>query len=129
MAAAPSASRRASAPAASPNAARQQRAQAQARQRRSGRARLATERTFADLAARAGLSADSYAIGEAIDGAICLIQTDQGFEVFHAVAGDRQELQSFPTEQAAFFYLFGVLAADAVRTGSLARATASLAAN
>jgi hypothetical protein len=112
----------------SPTAARLKRALAQAMPRRSGRTRLATERIFADLAARAGIPAESYALGEVIEGALCVVQTEHGFEVFHAAASSRQELQTFPTEEAACFYLFGVLAAEAVRNGSLTRATAGLGA-
>jgi hypothetical protein len=33
--------------------------------------------------------------------------------------GARHEARSFPDEEAAYFYLFGVLAAEAVRTGVL----------
>jgi hypothetical protein len=83
---------------------------------------MATERLFADLAATAGIPADSYSVGESVDGALCLVQTKDGFEVFHSAAGARHELQVFATEEAACFYLFGVLAAEAVRNGSLARA-------
>jgi hypothetical protein len=93
---------------------------APARQRRSARRRMATERLFADLAALAGIPAESYAVGEVVDGALCLVQTEQGFEVFHSAAGARHELQVFATEESACFYLFGVLAAEAVRNGSLA---------
>jgi hypothetical protein len=93
----------------------------QARQRRSARSRLATERLFADLATLAGVPADSYAVGEVVQGALCLVQTEQGFEVFHSAGASRQELQVFATEESACFYLFGVLAAEAVRNGSLAR--------
>lgn len=98
------------------------------RRARPGRARLAAEPVFAELAALAGLPAGSYAIGEAIDGAMCLVETGQGFEVFNSVLGGRQELQTFDNEEAACFYLFGVLAAEAVRNGSLARAPAGLGA-
>jgi hypothetical protein len=97
-------------------------------QARQGRARLATDPVFAELAALAGLPAGSYVIGEAVDGAMCLVETEQGFEVFNSVLGDRHELQTFVTEEAACFYLFGVLAAEAVRNGSLARAPAGLGA-
>jgi hypothetical protein len=90
------------------------------RQRRAARRRMATERLFADLAALAGIPVESYAVGEIIDGALCLVQTEQGFEVFHSAAGARHELQVFATEESACFYLFGVLAAEAVRNGSLA---------
>jgi hypothetical protein len=92
-----------------------------ARQRRSSQRRMATERLFGDLAALAGIPADSYAVGEAVDGAMCLVQTEHGFEVFHAAAGARHERQVFASEESACFYLFGVLAAEAVRNGSLVR--------
>jgi hypothetical protein len=94
---------------------------APSRQRRAARRRMATERLFADLASQAGIPADSYAVGEEVEGAMCLIQTDSGFEVFHSADGARHELQAFATEESACFYLFGVLAAEAVRTGSLGR--------
>jgi hypothetical protein len=96
-------------------------APAPARRSRAARRRMATERLFADLAALAAIPADSYAVGEAVDGALCLVQTEHGFEVFHSAGGARHELQVFATEEAACFYLFGVLAAEAVRSGSLAR--------
>ena len=105
-----SASRRPVAPAARPDV-----------QPRAARPRLATERLFADLAGLAGIPAASYSVGEEVDGALCLIQTASGFSVFHAAAGARHEVQVFATEEAACFYLFGVLAAEAVRTGALAR--------
>ena len=95
---------------------------APARLRRAARRRMATERLFADLAAAAGIPADSYSVGESVDGALCLVQAGDGFEVFHSAAGARHELQVFATEEAACFYLFGVLAAEAVQNGSLARA-------
>ncbi len=104
----------------------QPRPSTQPRQRRSARSRLATERLFADLAALAGIPADSYAVGEVVDGAMCLVQTAQGFEVFHSAGGGRQELQVFATEESACFYLFGILTAEAVRNGSLARVPAGL---
>ena len=97
-----------------------QQSAAPTRQRRAARRRMATERLFADLAALAGIPVESYAVGEIIDGALCLVQTEQGFEVFHSAAGARHELQVFATEESACFYLFGVLAAEAVRNGSLA---------
>jgi hypothetical protein len=87
--------------------------------RHTARRRLATERLFAELANLAAIPADSYAVGEEVDGALCLLQTDQGFEVFHSANGNRHELQLFSTEESACFYLFGVLAAEAVRTGAL----------
>lgn len=91
------------------------------RQHRAARRRVDTERLFADLASLAGIRADSYAVGEEVDGAMCLLGTEEGFEVFLAAGGGRHELQTFATEEAACFYLFGVLAAEQVRTGALAR--------
>jgi hypothetical protein len=89
------------------------------RPRRSARHRLATERLFAELAGLAAIPVDSYAVGEEVEGALCLLRTDQGFEVFHSADGNRHEQQFFATEESACFYLFGVLAAEAVRNGSL----------
>ena len=89
------------------------------RPRRSARRRLATERLFAELASLAAIPVDSYAVGEEVEGALCLLQTDRGFEVFHSADGNRHELQFFTSEESACFYLFGVLAAEAVRNGSL----------
>jgi hypothetical protein len=83
------------------------------------RQRLATEHLFAELARQAGIPASSYAFGEEADGAFCLLQTPAGFEVFHAVDGAHHEVQVFTTEESACFYLFGMLAAEAVRTGRL----------
>ena len=97
-----------------------------ARPRRSARRRLATERLFAELAGLASIPAHSYAVGEEVDGAMCLLQTEDGFEVFHSANGNRHELQYFSSEEAACFYLFGVLAAEAVRNGSLLPAAAQL---
>jgi hypothetical protein len=51
---------------------------------------------------------------------MCLIQTPEGFEVFNAAGGSRHEVRIFDDEESAYFYLFGVLAAEAVRTGRLA---------
>jgi hypothetical protein len=89
--------------------------------RRAARRRMATEALFADLASLAGIPAESYSVGADVDGALCLLETEHGFEVFLSAAGSRHELQFFATEEAACFYLFGVLAAEAVRTGELAR--------
>ena len=51
---------------------------------------------------------------------MCLVSTDDGFEVFNSLAGARHEIRVFQDEESAYFYLFGVLAAEAVRTGVLA---------
>ena len=90
------------------------------RRRRSGQPRLATQRIFSELAGLAAIPPSAYAVGEEIDGAMCLIQTADGFEVFNAAAGSRHEVRLFDDEESAYFYLFGVLAAEAVRTGRLA---------
>jgi len=94
---------------------------APSRQRRAARQRMATEALFADLASLAGIPAELYSVGAEVDGALCLVASERGFEVFLCADGARHELQSFSTEEAACFYLFGVLAAEAVRTGTLAR--------
>jgi len=95
-------------------------AQPPQRRRRAAKRRLPTQRIFSDLAAQAAIPANAYAIGEDIDGAMCLIRTDEGFEVFNSLAGARHEVRVFQNEESAYFYLFGVLVAEAVRTGMLA---------
>jgi hypothetical protein len=88
--------------------------------RRSALRRQATQQIFSELASLAAIPPSAYALGEEIDGAMCLIQTADGFEVFNAAAGARHEVRIFDDEESAYFYLFGVLAAEAVRTGRLA---------
>jgi hypothetical protein len=95
-------------------------AQPSPRRRRSALRRLATQRIFSELAGLAAIPPSAYAVGEEVDGAMCLIQTADGFEVFNAAAGSRHEVRLFDDEESAYFYLFGVLAAEAVRTGRLA---------
>ena len=80
---------------------------------------MPTQRIFSELAAQAGIQASAYAINEDIDGAMCLVGTGDGFEVFNSLAGARHEVRVFGDEESAYFYLFGVLAAEAVRTGVL----------
>jgi hypothetical protein len=87
---------------------------------RSALRRQATQRIFSELASLAAIPPSAYAVGEEVDGAMCLIQTPDGFEVFNAAAGARHEVRIFDDEESAYFYLFGVLAAEAVRTGRLA---------
>jgi hypothetical protein len=89
------------------------------RRRRSARSRMATERIFTELAALAAIPSAAYAVGEEVDGALCLIETVTGYEVFSAAGGARHEVRFFEDEESAYFYLFGVLAAEAVRTGLL----------
>ena len=92
---------------------------AAARRQRSARSRMATQRIFTELAALAAIPAAAYAVGEEVDGALCLIETATGYEVFSAAGGARHEVRFFEDEESAYFYLFGVLAAEAVRTGLL----------
>jgi len=99
---------------------RQAEAPPTARRRRATKRRMPTQRIFAELAALASIPSAAYAIGEDVDGALCLLRTDDGFEVFHSAAGARHEVRVFADEESAYFYLFGVLVADAVRTGALA---------
>ncbi|HEX5188894.1 MAG TPA: hypothetical protein VFW16_05105 [Streptosporangiaceae bacterium] len=89
------------------------------RRRRAARRRLPTQRIFSELAAQAGISASAYAVNDDVDGAMCLVRTGEGFEVFNSLAGARHEVRVFRDEESAYFYLFGVLAAEAVRTGVL----------
>ena len=89
------------------------------RRRRSTKRRLPTQKIFSDLATQAAIPAAAYAIGEEVDGAMCLVRTDEGFEVFNAAAGARHEVRVFQDEESAYFYLFGVLVAESVRTGAL----------
>ncbi len=89
------------------------------RRRRSAQSRMATQGIFIELATLAAIPAAAYAVGEEVDGALCLIETGTGFEVFSAAGGARHEVRAFADEESAYFYLFGVLAAEAVRTGLL----------
>jgi len=90
------------------------------RRRRAAKRRLPTQRIFSDLARQAAIPATAYAVGEDVDGAMCLMRTVDGFEVFNSAAGARHEVRIFQDEESAYFYLFGVLVAEAVRTGALA---------
>ena len=74
---------------------------------------------FKDLVDMAAIRPGSYAVDEEIDGALCLIKTDDGYEVFSATDGAKHEVRFFDDEEAAYFYLFGVLAAEAIRSGRL----------
>jgi hypothetical protein len=89
------------------------------RRRRSAQSRMATQGIFTELASLAAIPAAAYAVGEEVDGALCLIETETGYEVFSAAGGARHEIRTFDDEESAYFYLFGVLAAEAVRTGLL----------
>ena len=88
--------------------------------RAARRQRVPTREIFCELADLASIPRTAYALETETDGAICLLPTPDGFDVFMAADGARHELRSFAEEEAAYFYLFGVLAADAVRSGALA---------
>ena len=88
--------------------------------RAARRQRVPTREIFCELADIASIPRAAYALETETDGAICLLPTPDGFDVFIAADGARHELRSFAEEEAAYFYLFGVLAADAVRSGTLA---------
>ena len=88
--------------------------------RRSARKqRVPTRAIFSELADLAAIPRSAYALEQESDGAMCLLRTEDGFEVFSSADGARHEVRSFDDEEAAYFYLFGVLAAEAVRNGSL----------
>jgi hypothetical protein len=88
--------------------------------RAARRQRVPTREIFCELADLASIPRAAYALETETDGAMCLLATPEGFEVFIAADGARHELRSFAEEEAAYFYLFGVLAAEAIRSGALA---------
>jgi hypothetical protein len=92
--------------------------------RAARRQRVPTREIFSDLADLAAIPRTAYALETEADGALCLVPTPDGFEVFVAMDGARHEARSFSDEEAAYFYLFGVLAAEAIRNGTLVPAVA-----
>ena len=74
---------------------------------------------FAELLSLAAIPHAAYAVDEEVPGAMCLIKADGGFEVFSRTDDARLDVRFFEDEEAAYFYLFGVLAAEAVRSGRL----------
>jgi hypothetical protein len=74
---------------------------------------------FAELAGLAAIPRSAYSLEAEADGAMCLLRTAEGFEVFFSAAGARHEARMFFDEEAAYFYMFGVLAAESVRSGRL----------
>ena len=86
---------------------------------RRRRIRVEARCVFKDLVDMAAIPPGSYAVDEEIDGALCVIKTDDGYEVFSATDGAKHEVRFFDDEEAAYFYLFGVLAAEAIRSGRL----------
>ena len=89
------------------------------------RQRVPTRELFCELADRASIPRSAYALETEMDGAMCLLPTPAGFEVFTAAGGARHEVRTFAEEETAYFYLFGVLAAEAIRNGALAPAVAA----
>jgi hypothetical protein len=88
--------------------------------RRTGRkGRISPESVFAELLALADIPRAAYAVDEEVPGAMCLMQADGGFEVFSRTEDARLEVRFFEDEEAAYFYLFGMLAAEAIRSGRL----------
>lgn len=94
--------------------------------RSARRQRVPTRDIFIELADMAGIPRGAYALETEADGAMCLLPSDGGFEVFMAADGARHEVRFFPDEETAYFYLFGVLAAEAIRNGVLAPLGAAL---
>ena len=78
-----------------------------------------THSIFRELVALAAIPDGSYAVDEDVDGALCLVRTDDGFEVYSSAGSRKHEVRFFEEEESAYFYLFGVLAADALRSGRL----------
>jgi hypothetical protein len=88
--------------------------------RRTGRNdRTSPESVFAELLTLAAIPQAAYAVGQEVPGAMCLVKADGGFEVFGRTDDARLDVRFFEDEEAAYFYLFGVLAAEAVRSGRL----------
>jgi hypothetical protein len=86
--------------------------------------RITIQSVFDELLDLAAIPQSSYAVDDEVPGAMCLLKTDGGFEVFSSSDDARHEVRFFDDEEAAYFYLFGVLAAEAVRNGYLRPAAA-----
>jgi hypothetical protein len=87
--------------------------------RRGGRRDRVPQSVFAELLTLAAIPHAAYAVDEEVPGAMCLVKADGGFEVFSRTDDARLDVRFFEDEEAAYFYLFGVLAAEAVRSGRL----------
>jgi hypothetical protein len=87
--------------------------------RRAGRRDRVPQSVFAELLSLAAIPHAAYAVDEDVPGAMCLVKADGGFEVFSRTNDARLDVRFFEDEEAAYFYLFGVLAAEAVRSGRL----------
>lgn len=87
--------------------------------RRAGRRDRVPQSVFAELLGLAAIPQTAYVVDEEVPGAMCLVKADGGFEVFSRTDDARLDEHFFEDEEAAYFYLFGVLAAEAVRSGRL----------
>ena len=87
--------------------------------RRAARRDRVPQSVFAELLSLAAIPHAAYAVDEEVPGAMCLVKADGGFEVFGRTDDARLDMRFFEDEEAAYFYLFGVLAAEAVRSGRL----------
>jgi len=93
--------------------------------RRSGRrTRVTAQAVFSQLLDQASIPQSSYAVDTEVDGAMCLIHARGGYLVFNSADQTRHEVRFFEDEEAAYFYLFGILAAEAIRSGHLGPQTA-----
>ncbi|HEY1625989.1 MAG TPA: hypothetical protein VGG16_19535 [Streptosporangiaceae bacterium] len=89
------------------------------KRRTARRERVPIQAVFAELADLAAIPKGAYALDDEVPGAMCLLKADGGFEVFASSDDARHEVRFFEDEEAAYFYLFGVLAAESVRNGLL----------
>jgi len=87
--------------------------------RRAGKRDRVPQSVFAELLSLAAIPHAAYAVDEEVPGAMCLVKAHGGFEVFGRTDDARLDVRFFEDEEAAYFYLFGVLAAEAVRSGRL----------
>jgi hypothetical protein len=98
--------------------------------RRSGRRnRVTAQAVFSQLLEQASIPQSAYAIDAEVDGAMCLVHSRGGYEVFSSADRVRHEVRFFEDEEAAYFYLFGILAAEAIRNGQLGPQQAAPAAH
>ena len=93
------------------------------RSRASRRDRTPIQSVFDELLDLAAIPQSAYAVDDEVPGAMCLLKVEGGYEVFASSDDARLEVRFFEDEEAAYFYLFGVLAAEAVRNGDLGPAS------
>jgi hypothetical protein len=87
--------------------------------RSSGKTRVTAQTVFSQLLELASIPQSAYVVDDEVDGAMCLVRARGGYEVFSSADRTRHEVRFFEDEEAAYFYLFGILAAEAVRSGRL----------